>query len=173
MRSLPLSLPLLAACCLLLAACGEATIRGDDVERFIRSKGNPDLVTSVSCPSERPAKKGDRFDCTIDLKDGSQEVATIQQTDDDGHVALIANRQSRLAPGNVKLKRENLENFISTQLPDVKPGSAKCPEDEPVEQGHVTSCTVVSTKDAKTYVVSLEQPDKLGNVRIASVEPRK
>lgn len=163
-----------SALCFLLLGCGEATISGDDVERFVRSKlRNPDLVTAVSCPGERPAKKGDRFDCTIDLKDGSQELATIQQTDDDGHVALIANRQSKLAPGNVTLKPQNLENFISTQLPDVKPGTAKCPEDEPVKLGHVTRCTVVSTKDAKTYVVSLVQPDKLGNVRIAEVKPRK
>ena len=162
-----------SALCFLLLGCGEAKLSGDDVEDFVRTKlRNPDIVTAVACP-ERPAKKGDRFECTIDLKDGSQEVATIQQTDDDGHVALIANRQSRLAPGNVALKPANLETFISTELPDVKAGTAKCPEDEPIKQGHVTSCTVLSTKDGKTYVVSLVQPDNLGNVRIAGVEPRK
>lgn len=163
-----------SACCLLLSGCGEATISGEDLERFVRGKlRNPDLVSAVDCPGERPAKKGDRFECTIDLKDGSQEIATIEQTDDEGHVALVANRQSRLATGTVTLKRGNLETFISSELPDVKAGTAKCPDDEPVELGHVTRCTVLSAKDGKTYVVSLVQPDKLGNVRIASVEPRK
>jgi Domain of unknown function (DUF4333) len=167
-------LPLLAACCLLLASCGEAKISGDDVERFIRTKlRNPEAVTAVVCPSERPAKKGDRFECTIDLKDGSQEKATIEQTDDDGHVALVANLQSRLATGTVTLKRANLEALIATQLPDVKADTAKCPDDEPIKFGRVTRCTVLSAKDGETYVVSILQFDKLGNVRITGVQPRK
>lgn len=164
----------MAVCCLLLSACGEAKIAGDDVEDFVRSKlGSSGASASVVCPDERPAKQGDRFECTIDLKDGSQEIVTVEQTDDDGHVRLIADRQTRLGRDTVKLKRENLEFFLSKQLPDVKAGSVKCPDDEPIEFGRVTRCTALSGKDGKTYVVSLLQFDKLGNVRITGVEPRE
>jgi hypothetical protein len=164
---------LLLLVCVALAGCGESKIKGDDVESFIRSKfKNPGVVKSVSCPAERPAKKGDTFECTIEVKDGSQEIATIEQTDGDGHVRFAADRQSRLPTGTVTLKRENLEHFVSDQLPDVEAGTTKCPADEPVKAGHVTRCTVRSAKDGKVYVVSLLQFDKLGNVRISDVKPR-
>jgi hypothetical protein len=156
-----------------LAACGESKIKGDDVEKFVRSKvKDPSVVTSITCPDDRPAKKGDSFKCTIELRDGSQEVATIEQADNDGHVRLVSDLQSRLAKGTVTLRRENLERLVSTQLPDVQPGTAKCPAKEPIKLGHVTKCTVRSSKDRKTYVVSILQFDQLGNVRIAGVEPR-
>ena len=47
-------------------------------------------VKSVTCPADRPAKVGDKFDCDAVTGDGDKFAIKVEQTDDQGNVSWKA-----------------------------------------------------------------------------------
>ena len=43
-------------------------------------------LKSVTCPDDRPAKAGDKFDCEAVTSDGDKLAVKVEQTDDQGNV---------------------------------------------------------------------------------------
>lgn len=54
------------------------------IEKTIEQSGAK--VTSVSCPDNVTAKKGDTFTCTVKLANGKESEVPVTQTDSEGHV---------------------------------------------------------------------------------------
>jgi hypothetical protein len=153
-----------------LAACGETVVDTNKVENLIRDgAANRQLIRSVDCPDEVDAKKGDTFDCTLEITDGSREKVTIRQLDDDGTVRVAGNRQTRLGRNrrNVRIKAENAERLI--QGNSQKPlDSIRCPSGVRLKRGASFDCKVLGA-DGSRGVVTIVQTDELGNLRIAKV----
>ena len=77
----------LALACL-IAGCGEVKIdsgKAEDLARKVAGSGTVKL-TSVSCPEDLKAKKGDDFDCDLVYADGTKGTITIHQQDDEGAI---------------------------------------------------------------------------------------
>jgi hypothetical protein len=153
-----------------LAACGETVVDTKKVEALIRDgAANEQLIQSVDCPEEVDAKKGDTFDCTLEITDGSREKVTIRQLDDDGTVRVAGNRQIRLGRNrrNVRIKAENAERLIQGNS-DKPLDSIRCPNGIRLKRGHSFHCRVTGA-DGSRGVVTIVQTDELGNLRIAKV----
>ena len=74
---------------LLAAGCGDAKLKGSDVEDQIKSAGA--AYKSVNCPDEIEAKKGYTFTCDADTTQGAFVVTVkIDSVDDDkGHMTIV------------------------------------------------------------------------------------
>jgi hypothetical protein len=85
----------LAALALLGAGCG--SIDQNKVQTGIKTgieKQTKVKVRSVSCPEDRPIKKGDRFECKVTATDGSTGTVDVVQTNDKGDVRWNLKRGS-------------------------------------------------------------------------------
>ena len=153
-----------------LQGCGEKVVDTDKVEALVRDgSANKQLIRSVECPDDVKAEKGATFDCTLRIRDGSEEKVTIRQIDDDGTVRVAGNRQVRLGrdPRKVRIKAENAERLI--QGNSQKPlDSIRCPDGVRLRRGASFDCTVVGA-DGSRGVVTIVQTDDVGNLRIAKV----
>ena len=163
------------ACLLLLTAlglgaCGEKVVDTGKVETLVRDgAANKQLIRSIDCPEEVKAKKGDTFECQLEISDGSKEAVTIRQLDDDGTVRVAGNRQTQLggSPRKTRIKAENAERLIQGNAQ--KPlSSIRCPDAIPLKRGAKFDCEVVGA-DGSRGVVTIEQSDDIGNIRIAKV----
>lgn len=81
----------LAAAVLAVAGCGKTVIDDAKTEATIeqdleRSTGQK--VDSVDCPSGVEVTKGATFQCTIVLKNGTREVATLKIRNEDADLSL-------------------------------------------------------------------------------------
>jgi hypothetical protein len=68
----------------------EGTIDGsslqDQVGSFVAGLGS--AVSSVSCPSSIPARKGHEFTCTVTSPAGLKSLVRVTETDDRGNVSV-------------------------------------------------------------------------------------
>ena len=169
-RALPILLAALAA-----AGCGGETIDAADVEDLIREgAANERVIESVRCPEDVEADKGDRFDCRIEISDGSQEAVTVEQLDEEGSVRVVGNRQTRLPRGGrkVTIKAVNAERLVERASPLGKPlRSVRCPDGVRLKRGDTFDCAVVAA-DGERAAVTIVQQDELGNIRLARVRRR-
>lgn len=158
-----------------LAGCGDKTIDGDEVEDFIREGARvPQVIESVECPDERDVEEGDTFECKIVAEDGSEEAVTVRQEDDDGTVAIVGNRQTRLPDDrkNLEILPENVESLIRGAAKDPEAIlSVDCPSGVKVKENDRFRC-VVRYRDRTEEVVEILQRDALGNVEIAGSRKR-
>ena len=77
------------AATLALAACGEKVIDTDDLEGQIAAELEAQtgvVPSSVDCPPDVPAGKGNTFRCTVTADDGSSLGITVRQSDDAGSI---------------------------------------------------------------------------------------
>ena len=81
----------LVAAALFAAGCGETVI--DDVKMAdtlaAELKASGAKVSSVDCPSDVPVETGTKFDCMVKLEDGTEKVATLKVTNEDGDIAFL------------------------------------------------------------------------------------
>jgi hypothetical protein len=163
-RVLPIALAIPA-----LAACGKTVIDGGKTEDLVRGAVTVP-VARVTCPDGQPVRQGETFECQLELKDGSREAVIIEELDDTGKVRIIGSRQTRLSNdhANVRIKAANVEALIRASIPgsDRYRAQVVCPEDQPVRKGVTFTCRV-RLPDATRAVVTIEEIDDLGNVRIA------
>ena len=166
----------LAAVAVLVVGCGETTIDPAKVEELIRrSSVEPTAIASVECPEGRKAKKNDTFECTIRTKDGSEEVVTVRQLDEDGTVRTLGSRQTKLGPEarNLTLRAENAAALVKSSARDpAAVREAKCPSGVKLRKGDTFKCRLYG-KDGSESVVTLIQVDALGNIRVASAKTVK
>ena len=168
------ALPILIAA-VALAGCGGKTIDADEVEDLIREgSANERVIESITCPEDVKAGKGDRFECEIEITDGSEEAVTIEQLDDEGSVRVLGTRQTRLPRGGrgVTIKAVNAERLVERASPLGKPlRSVRCPDGVPLKRGDTFECAVVAA-DGERAAVTIAQQDDLGNIRLAGVRRR-
>ncbi len=169
-RALPILL--LAA---LAASCGGEKIDADKVEDLIREgSANPRVIESITCPEDVEIDEGDRFECRIQITDGSEEAVTVEQLDDDGSVRVVGTQQTRLprAGRGVTIKAVNAERLIERASPLGKPlRRVRCPDRVKLKRGDTFECSVVAA-DGERAGVTIAQHDHLGNIRIAGVRRR-
>ena len=158
-----------------VAGCGGKKIDPDKVEDLIREgAANERVIESVSCPESVDVEKGDRFDCRIEISDGSQEAVTIEQLDEGGSVRIAGTRQTRLHRGGreVTIKAVNAERLIGRASPLGKPlRRVRCPDGVRIKRGATFDCALVAA-DGERAAVTIIQHDDLGNIRIARVRRR-
>lgn len=165
------------AAVVLLGGCGEDDqIDAAEAESFIRERSRaPQVIDEVICPDGVEAAEGRTFDCRIMVEDGSEEEITLRQTDEEGHVEVIGNRQVK-APTDKKAFRilpENVESLIRSSPTDEGDlVSIDCPDGVKVRQGNDFEC-VGRRADGRRVVYSIHQRDDLGNVEIADVRVRR
>jgi Domain of unknown function (DUF4333) len=83
---------LIAAPTVVLALAGcDKTLKTDSIEpqieKTIEQSGTQ--VTSVDCPGDVTAKKGNKFNCTAKLANGKEVKVAVTQTDSKGHVVFV------------------------------------------------------------------------------------
>jgi hypothetical protein len=153
-----------------LVACGEKVVDTGKVEDLIRDgAANKRLIRSVECPDEVKAEKGATFECTLRIRDGSEEKVTIRQIDGEGTVRVAGDRQTRLgrSPRETRIKAVNAERLIQSN--SQKPlDSIRCPEGVRLSRGASFDCRVTGA-DGSRGIVTIVQTDDLGNIRIARV----
>lgn len=163
-----------ATCLLALGGCGQKEIDADKVERFILDETRvPDAVETVACPEGVEVEEGNTFDCKIVATNGSEEAVTIEQQDDEGTVAIVGNRQTKLPENTEDLTiiPENVEALIrGAAEDDVTIVSVDCPPDVPLEEGRSFEC-LVRFDDEREERVEITQRDELGNVEITGSRP--
>lgn len=87
-------LPLLAMVALLAApACkfncsmGGGGDLGKKTEKAILD-ANADVLAKVTCPSDVSADAGTKFDCQVELKNGTQATYSVSVNDDAGNISF-------------------------------------------------------------------------------------
>ena len=167
--------PIVLAALLAAAGCGGEKIDANKVEDLIREgSANERVIESITCPENVEIDEGDRFDCRIEVTDGSEEAVTVEQLDDDGSVRVVGTRQTRLPRGGrgVTIKAVNVERLIDRASPLGKPlRRVRCPDGVRLKRGATFECSVVAA-DGERAGVTIAQQDHLGNIRIAGVRRR-
>lgn len=82
---------LAAAAALLAAGCGETVIDDVKTEEAIEQNLESGLgkeVSSVDCPSGVEVEAGASFDCTVTLKGGNRETASLRVLNEDADVEV-------------------------------------------------------------------------------------
>jgi len=85
------ALAALALVVLLAAGCGETVIDSAKTEGAIEEnleKSVGQKVASVECPSNVEVKAGKTFECTVSLKGGKTETATLKIINSDADVEV-------------------------------------------------------------------------------------
>lgn len=84
---------LLAVAGLTLAAgaggCGKRTLDEESLQNRLKSGIETQAgvkLRSVSCPKDRPLRRGDSFTCRATTTAGETAEVVVTQTDDEGHV---------------------------------------------------------------------------------------
>jgi Domain of unknown function (DUF4333) len=151
------------ALALIVTGCGTKVLNTGKLEKNIQSKiaGPPFNLTGakVKCP-DRDIKKGDQFNCTLTLKNGTTSDFHITQVDAKGNV-------------NIKLGHEistYVQNTLSTDLASqgVK-ATASCPNHVAVVTGATFTCSLVS-KSGQHGTATLTILDDSGAFRITSLK---
>jgi uncharacterized protein DUF4333 len=76
----------------LLAGCGETVVDQAKLEDTLREnveKQQQKKVAEVECPSDQEVKPKATFRCTIELKDGKTETATLEIRNDQADVSVV------------------------------------------------------------------------------------
>ena len=149
---------LAVAAALAAAGCGETVIDSAKVEKFIGKSVIDQAgvrVKSVSCPKDRPAKKGDTFTCTVVGKDGTKGQATVTQRDDEGNVGTTA----------PFLHMREVEGAIVDQIKQQADATVTvtCPEIVVPKAGGTFRCE--ATDGSRTRQVESTMTDAKGNLR--------
>ncbi len=83
------NLAFLAACTLLISACGGTEIDADKAESLIKDNIVGPAPQKVDCPDGVEAKKGATFRCDVIYGSGlPTAVVTVHIEDDDGHIRV-------------------------------------------------------------------------------------
>lgn len=80
-----------AVVALTATGCGETVIDDAKTEAAIQQnleRSTGAKIASVSCPSGVEVEKGTTFQCTVELKGGGGEVATLRILNEDADVAV-------------------------------------------------------------------------------------
>lgn len=85
------ALVVLVSAAFLVAGCGETVIDSAKTEAAIEENLQKSLgkqVSSVDCPSDVEVKAGASFDCTVTLKGGKEETASLKIINDEADVEV-------------------------------------------------------------------------------------
>jgi len=77
---------------LLLVACGETVIddvKTEDALEQSLSDSTGSKLTAVECPSGVEVEAGSTFQCSISVKGGEREVATLKIVNEDADVTVV------------------------------------------------------------------------------------
>jgi len=77
---------------LFVAGCGETVIDDVKTEDAIEQNVESSLglkVSSVDCPADVEVKAGATFECTVTMKDGEEQTASLKVVNDDADVELL------------------------------------------------------------------------------------
>jgi len=91
------ALGLLVAAAIVSIGCGETVIDSTKTEEALEanlSKSLKEKVTSVECPSGQKVEKGVTFTCSIKLKKGEEQTATLKILNENADVSVINLRRS-------------------------------------------------------------------------------
>jgi Domain of unknown function (DUF4333) len=76
---------------LVLAGCGETiidTAKTEDTLQASLSKSLETKVTAVDCPADVEVEKGTTFECSVALKGGEEQTATLEILNEDADVSV-------------------------------------------------------------------------------------
>ena len=132
---------------LALSGCG-STIDGPAVEKDIKSSvpglvklGNNLPVKSVTCPDDRDAAKGKKFDCKFTMEDGLVGVATVTIQNSDGDIEYVVTRYAsgQIADDIEKTFADNQNIKLTVDCPETIDDGAVCDfQDEDGRTGKMT-----------------------------------
>jgi Domain of unknown function (DUF4333) len=74
------------------AGCGETVIDSTKTEEALEANLSRSLnedVAAVSCPSDVEVEKGKTFSCSVKLKKGAEQTATLKILNEDADVSVI------------------------------------------------------------------------------------
>jgi major membrane immunogen (membrane-anchored lipoprotein) len=80
----------------LLSGCGEKVIDTSKIEDTLQQNletSRKEGVSSVDCPSDQKVEPKATFTCTVKLKDGKTETATLEIRNDQADVSVIDLRE--------------------------------------------------------------------------------
>jgi hypothetical protein len=83
----------LAIAAVALVACGETVIDSTKTEEQLESSLNKEQgleVTSAECPSDVEVKAGTSFTCTVTMKGGEEQTATLKIRNSDADLSLVS-----------------------------------------------------------------------------------
>lgn len=166
-----------AVAVLALGGCGgDDKIDAGKAEQYVRDTARaPQLIDDVICPEDLKAKTGRTFECKILVKDGSEEVVTIRQTDDDVHIEIAGNRQTKPPrdQSDFRILPENVEDLIRASAEEREDiVSVDCPADVKVREGNDFECSA-RLDDGSERVYEIHQRDDLGNVELAGSREKR
>ncbi len=153
------------ACALavIAAGCGTTVIDAGKVEQRIRTdaSGPPYnlSVGSVRCPSKRPAKKDETFQCMMTLSDGETVMFKIQPTDSGGHVLI------RLENEIASFVQATIDRRLRQQ--GIK-ATSTCPQHVPIVPGTKFTCSIASARGKHTKI-RVTITDSLGSFQTGAV----
>jgi hypothetical protein len=134
----------------------------EKIEQSIREEGEKKEwpLKKVECPSGRPIKKGDAFDCKVSFDDGQTLVIAVTQSDDIGSVKWRADKV---------LSVKKISAAIAKQV--APEGVVACPRESVVvaRKGDKIECTI--TTDDVTQTVEVTALDDDGKVSMRVVPP--
>jgi hypothetical protein len=78
---------------LVLAGCGETVLDSTNTEEQLtttRERETGEKVSSVNCPSDIQIDPGKTFECTIVLKGGKEEIATLRIRNKNADLSMVS-----------------------------------------------------------------------------------
>ncbi len=146
--------PLLFACLAVsgLGACSKK-IDNEKLEKSIRDellapKGV--MVSSVSCPSGRTAKAGDKFTCAVTTSKGESITVTVEQKDDSGN--LITKTEENL------LDPKGVTATLASKLGMAADTTTTCAQSV-LKVGQAVICKLTDAKGTKDVELKITSAD--------------
>jgi hypothetical protein len=155
----PLSILVIAGV-VALAGCGGTTIDSKKTASLIQQAIAQNVgakVKNVSCPSGQDAKKGHKFDCTVNGPDGSKAKVTVTGHDDKGGVLIDVDREILNTRGTAQSIAQALSQKIKGNV------QVKCQDVVQKAKGGKFTCTATDPQ-GRHNKVDVTQTDTNGNV---------
>jgi len=155
----PLSILVIAGV-VALAGCGSTTIDSKKTASLIKQAIAQNVgakVKNVSCPGGQDAKKGSKFDCTVNGPDGSTAKVTVTGHDDKGGVLIDVDREILNTPGTAQSIAQALSQKIKGNV------QVKCQDVVQKVKGGKFTCTATDPH-GRHNKVDVTQTDANGNV---------
>ena len=156
-----LTLSLLLAVPVGLAACGESTVDVDKAEKEIRDGYVKQVrgasVKDIECPDDIAGKKGTKVTCKMTLARDVQLDVSLEVTSEEDGGRIRWTVVSGTLPGPLVEQKavDALEGKVDV---------VSCPERVDIEVGSTTRCEV--TADAQTYGATVTITDETGGFDI-------
>jgi hypothetical protein len=152
------------------SGCGGSTIdvkKAEQATKAYVAKATGATVSSVSCPSGIPLKKGGAFSCVATEADGTTGAVVATQTDSKGDVSLSPPTFAASGGTIDNARAESLTRALVARSTGADVKSVSCPPSVALKKGATFTC-VATGADGTTAPVTETQTDSTGNVHISA-----